>query len=467
MLKREHQHSAGASSSIETFDLVVLGSGPAAKSVAEDASESGHRVALVESRRFGGTCALRGCNPKKVLTNAALLLDRMRSAKGSLFESTEIKTDWKTLHRFQREFTDPVAENTESNLNDKGIATFQGEASFIDQNTIRVHSGRDDRTVKAAKFLIATGATPRPLDFAGSEFLTRSDQFLALEQIPKRILFVGGGYISMEFGHVACALGCEVTIVEQSEQLMKGFDPDLVEQLKAWSIRKGIRFQTGARIESIHHMNNGSLEIATDGKDVIHADMAVHGAGRIPNIQSLNLESAGIEYSDDGIQVDSFLRSTNCPHVFAAGDCADNGGAMLTPVANEDAYVVSKNLFADEPSHRPDYKGIASAAFTCPPIASVGCSERQARQDGYEIDVHKRDTSTWGSVRKTGLPCAGYKVIVDRSNDQILGAHLLGVGAEDQINLFALAIKHGIDTRAIKSMPFAYPTLTADLKRMV
>ncbi|OYP34898.1 dihydrolipoyl dehydrogenase family protein [Rhodopirellula sp. MGV] len=467
MLKPAIQTASAESGKSYRVDLVVLGSGPAAKSVAVDAAESGHQVALVESRDFGGTCALRGCNPKKVLTNAAMLSDRVHLTADKLFANASAELDWQKLHAFQQEFTEPVANNTEENLNDKGIQTFQGQSRFISPRQLRIHSGRDNATLDSPRFLIATGARPRTLSFPGSEFVMTSGQFLAQERLPKRILFLGGGYISMEFGHVACSLGSEVTVLEKGEQLMKGFDPDLVEQLKDWSSRKGMRLVMGRQIESIEQSADGSLVVTSDDQQRFHVDSVVHGAGRVPNLDDLNLEAANIDYTESGIRVDEYLRSTSHPGVFAAGDCADNGGLMLTPIANEDAYVVGKNLFVDQPTKRPDYRGVASVAFTCPPIARVGMLESEAKEAGYDVDVKTRDTSTWGSVRKTGMPCAAYKVVLEKSSARILGAHLLGVGAEEQVNLFAFAIKHGIDAKAIKASPLAYPTMTADIKRMV
>lgn len=456
------------------FDLIVIGSGPAAKTIAREAVQSKRSVALVENREFGGTCALRGCNPKKVFTNAALLFDQISFDEGKRFEHQKLELNWQELLSYKRQFTEPVAKHTEEKLNDQGVATFHGQASFVDRQTVEVHPSRNDpasvdpaRRIHAKRFAICVGAAPRPLSFPGSGWIINSDEFLEQTHLPRRVLFVGGGYISMEFGHVARSYGSDVTIVEQGDRLLSGFDHDMVDQLVAWSKQKGIRFRTECKIQAIKKQSGNSFLVHFKDNQPIEVDLVVHGAGRVPNLDRLNLSAAEIKFTKRGIAVDSSLRSTSHDGVFAGGDCANNGAPMLTPIANEDAYVIGKNVFADQPTHRVNYRGIAAVAFTCPPIATVGMTEEEASEQGIEFDIHTKDTSTWGSVRKAGLTCAGYKILVEKSSGLIVGAHLLGVGSEDQVNLFALAIRHQIPAKELKAMPFAYPTFTADIKRMV
>lgn len=451
------------------FDLIVIGTGPSASTVAKKCREAGKTVAVIEARGFGGTCALRGCNPKKVYSNAADLIDRVRGAAEKYVEYDELRINWGKLLDFKREFTDPVAQESEDSFREQGIATFHGRASFTGRNSVEV-SGN---TLNADHIFVGVGARPRPLDVPGGERAILSDEFFELASIPKRVVFIGGGYISMEFACVVARLGSSVTVVQRAEQVLTEFDPDLVRQLVQYSANHGIDVRTSAAVSEIQDAGGSASVVRYENKageiESVTADLVVHGAGRIPNFEGLGLEAGGVEYGEHGIQVDEFMRSVSNPSVYAAGDCVDSGQPLLTPTANEEARIIVKNLLSANsklPSHRPDYGVIPQVAFTVPPIATIGLSQ-SAAQESHEVEVRERDTSTWGSVRKSCQNCAGYKIIVDKKSDLILGAHLLGPGAEDTINLFALAMKHGLTATDIKSTLFAYPTFTSDVRRMI
>ncbi|EMI57550.1 regulatory protein [Rhodopirellula sallentina SM41] len=424
-------------------------------------------MAMIETREFGGTCALRGCNPKKVYVNAGALIDRVRRSEGKLVVGSDgVKIDWGKLLQFKREFTEPVLEKTEKSYQSSGIQTFQGTPSFESPTSIVVGSER----IAGEKFIVATGATPVPIDIPGAEHITTSDDFLELSELPERVVFIGGGYISMEFAHVAARCGKHVTIVERNERVLSGFDPDLIDLLTQYSKKRGIHFRLGASPASIAIASGEGdgrryrLEM-DDGPD-IDAGLIVHGAGRVPNITGLGLSKAGIEFNDQGILVDEGFQSVSNENVYAAGDCAATGKPRLTPTANEEARIVVENLLESGGDQRADYGAIPKVAFTTPAIAAVGMSEEEARES-HDVDVRADDMSSWGSVRKTGDAVAGYKILVDRENDQVLGAHLLGPSAEETINLFALAMKFGLTATNIKSTLFAFPTSAADVRSML
>lgn len=447
------------------YDLIVIGSGPSASTVAKKSCALGKRVAVIESREFGGTCALRGCNPKKVYTNAANLVDRARGARGKQVEFDRLRINWQELVAFKRQFTEPVVEKTEANYQKRGIATYSGAASFAGPDTVRV--GGEE--LSADRIFVGVGAHPRPLEFPGGKRAIYSDEFLELSTLPERVVFIGGGYISMEFSGVAASYGCRVTVLQRGERVLKPFDPDLVSQLVAYSKNHSIDVQVNASVTAVEASDGESLIVKYEtpqGTKSIPADLVVHGAGRVPNLHEMNLKAGEVDYTDKGIKVNEFMQSTSNPLVYAAGDCADSDQPRLTPTANEQARVVVKNLFASEPIHRPDYGIIPQVAFTVPSIAAIGLSQSEA-QDSHAIDIRHEDTSSWGSVRKSGQRCAGYKVLVDKSSGLILGAHLLGPGAEEAINLFALAMKHGLTATDIKSTLFAFPTFAADIRRML
>jgi len=449
-----------------SFDLVVVGTGPAASTVARKIADQGKRVAIVESRAFGGTCALRGCNPKKVYVNAADLVARARGGQGKLVRFDQCGIDWAELLSFKRQFTEPVAQKSEQGFADDGIETFSATARFNSPNELVA----GDTVLRSDRFFIATGARPAPLSLTGAEYLTHSDEFLELASLPDRIVFVGGGYISMEFAFAAALAGTEVTVVDRGERILKPFDPDLTEQLSDWSRGQGIHVNAGAEVKEIGRDDDGTLSVhcESDGRtEILQCDLAIHGAGRVPNLDDLNLAAGGVEFDQAGIAVDSYLRSKSNPAVFAAGDCAATGQPPLTPVANEEARAVVANLFDVSPAQQPDYGVVPGVAFTTPPIAAVGLAEQEARNQYQSLDVRHEDTSSWGSVRKSGIECAGYKILIDEATDKIVGAHLLGPGADETINLFALAMKFDLTARDLKSTLFAFPTFASDVRNMV
>jgi len=450
----------------ELFDLIVVGTGPAAGTVARKANKAGKTVALIEAREFGGTCALRGCNPKKVYTNAGSLVDQAHRATGKLARFDQPRIVWEELLAFKREFTRPVAEKSEESFAKYGIATYHGAASFVDAQAMEV----DGKRLEGERIFIASGARPRILGFPGAEHVVLSDEFLELEELPPRIAFIGGGYISMEFAHVAARAGAEVVVVQRGSRILKPFDPDLVEQLTEWSRENGVDIRTQAEVTAIEKTGDAAIKVCfqKEGSDQhFKTDLVVHGAGREPNLESLNLKEGNVAFDNEGVQVDEFLRSTTNSAVYAAGDCAATGVPNLTPTANEEARAVAKNLFEAHPKTKPDYGAIAQVAFTSPCLAAVGMSETAANDAGHDVDVRHEVTSTWGSVRKTAVELAGYKILVDKKTDLILGAHLLGPAAEEVINLFALAIKFNLTATDLKSTLFAYPTFGADVRQMV
>ncbi len=446
------------------FDLVAIGTGSGASAAASRCRSAGWQVAIVDSRPFGGTCALRGCDPKKVLVGAADTFDWARRMKGKGIQAEKLQIDWQELMRFKRSFTEPVPKHREEGLAKAGIAAFHGRARFVGPSTVQV----GDETLEGRYVVIATGQKPADLKMSGAEHLTTSDQFLELNELPRRILFVGGGYIAFEFAHVAVHAGSEVTIVHRGARPLPRFDPDLVDQLVARTRELGVDVQLGTQAEGIEK-SCGHLIVrasASGQKRSFEADMVVHAAGREPEIDGLNLDTAGVEWDRRGVQVNEFLQSVSNPAVYAAGDAAASGGPPLTPVAGYEGVIVAANLLKGN-HEKPKYLGIPTVVFTIPPLASVGLSEREARDQSLKFRVKKEMTSSWYSSRRVGETYSGFKVLVEEGTDRILGAHLLGGQAEEVINLFAVAIRSGMRATDLKHMLFAYPTHGSDVPYML
>jgi glutathione reductase (NADPH) len=450
--------------SVQQFDLVVIGTGSAASTVASRCRSAGWSVAVVDSRPFGGTCALRGCDPKKVLVAAAEAMDWSRRLQGKGIEPGGIRIDWGALVRFKRTFTEPVPAARERSFAKAGIAMFHGRARFENDATVRV----GDDQLMGNHIVIATGAQPAPLTFPGAEHLITSDQFLELDALPPRIVFVGGGYISCEFAHVARRAGAAVTIVHRGDRLLEGFDPDLVASLDRHSRTLGIDIRLGREVQGVERHGSGYAVRASgpSATEALDADLVVHGAGRVAEIDDLDLAAGRVERGRRGVKVDAWLRSVSNPRVYAAGDCAETDGLPLTPVAGLEGRVAAANLLAGA-NRVPDYTGIPSVVFTLPPLATVGLSEAAARARQLKFRVTHEDTAGWYSSRRRGEECSGFKVLIEEDTDRILGAHLLGPHAEETINLFALAMRHGLTAAQLKESIYAYPTHGSDIPYMV
>lgn len=340
-----------------SYDLVVLGAGTAAMTAASRVRDQGWSVAVIDFRPFGGTCALRGCDPKKMLIGGTSAVDHARRMRGKGVAG-DARIDWSELMAFKRSFTDPVPELHERNYKSKGIDMAKFQALGID---------------------VRTGTSVERVDQPAHEF-------------------------------------------------------------RVWTSRDG-------------------------QKQSIEADLVVHAAGRAPDFSGLNLEAAGVEVDGGRLKLNEFLQSVSNPAVYAAGDAAQVG-PPLTPVSSHDAHIVAANMLKGN-ARRPDYRGVPSVAFTVPPIAAVGLSEEKARAQGLKFRVQSKLASTWFTARQAAEAVYGFKVLVDETTDLVLGAHLVGPHAEEVINLFALAIRHGLTASALKQTMFAYPTGASDIGYML
>jgi glutathione reductase (NADPH) len=444
------------------YDLVVVGTG-VTSTVASRCRAAGWTVAVVDSRPFGGTCALRGCVPKKMLVSAAEAVHAARDMADRGVPASTLTIDWGPLIRFKRSLVDPTPRRTEQGWAKMGVEQFHGRARFVGPTTLAVG---DDRLV-GRRILIAAGAMPAPLGFPGADRLTTSEEFLNLDRLPQRIVFVGGGYIAFEFAHVAARAGVHATILHRGAAPLAGFDPDLVGLLVKRTREVGIGVEVNTEVRGIEPAG-GDLVVRGDqgGQDRrFEADLAVHSAGRVPELDDLDLEAAGVQREKRGVTVNEFLQSVSNPAVYAGGDAAASG-PPLTPKADHDVDVLVTNLLEGN-RRAPNYAGIASAVFSVPPLASAGLTEAAARAAGLRFRTNWQDSSQWFNTRRVGETTSGFKVLIEEQTDRIIGAHLLGPHADELINVFAVAIRLGIPARDVKQTPFAYPTHGSDIRFML
>lgn len=447
----------------ESYDLVAIGTGTAAAVAASRCRAEGWRVAIIDHLPFGGTCALRGCDPKKVLVAAADAVDFARRLRGKGVAAEKLAIDWPALIARKRTFTDPVPEMMEGSFKEQGIDPYHGRARFTGRHSVSV--GRE--VLEARYILIASGAVPAPLGIEGEEHLITSTEFLELESLPERIVLVGGGYIAAEFSHIAASAGSQVTVLQRGTRMLPAFDATLVGWLAEKSRALGVNVQVNAEVHSIRK-NPGGLTVraSREGNAItIEADLVIHAAGRIPELDPLDLSKAGVETEKGKLKLNDYLQSVSNSAVYAAGDAASTG-PPLTPVAAHDAKVVAANMIYGN-SQKPNYLGVPSAAFTIPPIATVGLSELQAHEQRLKFRVNVQKASDWYTARRVAEPTYGYKVLIEEHTERILGASLVGPHADEVINLFGFAIRNGLGTAALKDAIFVYPTGASDIGYML
>ncbi|MEQ8683431.1 MAG: NAD(P)/FAD-dependent oxidoreductase, partial [Cyclobacteriaceae bacterium] len=323
------------------YDVIVIGSGMAGMTIANKCSKKGLKTAVTDSRPYGGTCALRGCDPKKILVGAAEIIDRANKMKGIGIEG-DISINWQELMAYKNVFVAKMPKGVEKGYEKAGVDMYHGAASFESEDTVRI----GDNLLEADKIVIATGARPVILDIPGGNLPIDSTDFLNLEELPKKIAFIGGGYIAMEFAHLAARAGSKVTIIHRGKTPLENFETDIVKHLVNATEELGIELHLESDVIAVEKTDNRfTVKAASkNGEKTIQTDLVVNAAGRVPELDGMNIEKANISYNRKGIQVNEYLQSKTNPSVYAAGDAADSHGLNLTPVAVMEGHAVAANI---------------------------------------------------------------------------------------------------------------------------
>ncbi len=447
----------------ETFDVVIVGGGNAGIGVTGPVRRAGMSVAMIESHDLGGTCPNRGCTPKKVLVAAGHALHEIGRASIHHISVDKPRLDWAALIDREKDLIKDIPANLARSMAHRNVEVIKGHAVFASPNAIRI----GDRHLEARHIVVATGSKPRPLPIPGAEHMITSDEMLSQRELPDTVIFVGGGVISLEFGHVYARAGADVTILEALPQLLPAMDADAVARIQAESERIGIRIKTSVTVKRIEPANDRLRVIFThDGiEQVAEADRVVNGAGRVANVDSLDLAAGNVDHSPGRVAVDRYLRSTSNPLVYVCGDAVPIS-PQLSPIATYEGDIVGRNI-VEGPKYGPDYASMATSVYTVPELAAVGLTEAAAKQKGLAIKVHCNDMLDWFSARTYAETVAWSKIIVDQATDRILGAHFVGHAGQELVNIFGLAMRFGITAGQIKDFVYAYPTFCSDIKHML
>ena len=446
----------------ETCDVLIIGGGNAGFGVTVPTRAAGMKVVMVEARNLGGTCPNRGCTPKKVLVAAAHALHEIGQAHVHCISVGKPVLDWGALIDREKELISGIPDSLAETLETRGVELIRDRAKFVGAN--EVEAGR--RRIEAKHIVIATGSKPRPLPIEGAELMITSDEVLSERERPQSVVFIGGGVIALEFGHVYARAGTKVTILEVLPRLLPALDEDAVQEVRKESERIGIKVHTGVTVRRVETAGGRLRTIFEDGgkEHAVESDRVVNGAGRIANVAEIDLDAGKIAHDGFRIAVDDYLRSKTNPAVYVCGDVT--ASSQLSPVATYEGRLVGRNI-VEGAKHKPDYAGLPSSVYTVPALATVGLSEAKAKEQGLKTRVQVNDMEYWFSTRTFAETVAWSKIIVEEDTDRVVGAHLVGHAGEELINVFGLAMKHGITATEIRDFVYAYPTFSADIKSML
>jgi glutathione reductase (NADPH) len=439
------------------YDLFTIGAGSGGVRASRIASAHGAKVAVAEEYRVGGTCVIRGCVPKKLLVYGAHFAEDLKDARRFGWDVPECRFDWATLRNNVLADVDRLEKAYTETLGNHDVEVIRERAVVKGPHEIELASGR---TVTAKYILIATGGWPVRPDVPGAEHGITSNEAFHLPELPKRVVIAGGGYIANEFAGIFNEFGSQVTIVNRSDVILRGYDEQIRDRLLQISMTKGIQFRFNAPFEKIEKQADGSLKIFLGGGDPIEADCLMFATGRAPKVEGLGLAEAGVKLSDKGAVIVDDDNRSSVDSIFAVGDVTDR--VQLTPVAIREGQAFADTIFGNKPS-RVDYGCIPSAVFSHPPLAGVGMTEGQARNKLGSIRVYQSDFRPMKNVLAGRNERSLYKMIVDGANDKVVGLHMIGPEAPEILQAAAVAVKAGLTKQAFDDTMALHPSMAEEL----
>lgn len=441
------------------FDLLIIGAGSGGVRAARIAAGHGAKVAIVEEHQIGGTCVIRGCVPKKLLVYGAHFAEDLEDARRFGWQLAGAEFDWPTLRDNVLAEVARISGLYRQTLETHNVSIFEGHAVVTGPNNARI----DAREVSAKVILIATGARPQLPPVPGIEHAITSNEAFHLERLPARIMIAGGGYIANEFAGIFNELGCRVTLVNRSDQLLRSYDAQIRDRLLQISTAKGIQFLFNSPMERIERRADGVLEVRLGGGVTVECEALMCAIGRAPNTDGLGLDSAGVELDANGaVRVDEYSRST-CPSIYAVGDVTNR--VQLTPVAIREGQAFADTVFGNTPS-KVDYNCIPSAVFSHPPLAGVGFTEAQARARLGSVKIYTSDFRPMKNVLANRNERALFKLVVDDTDDRIVGAHMIGPDAPEILQVLAVAVKARMRKSQLDECVAIHPTMAEELVLM-
>jgi glutathione reductase (NADPH) len=442
------------------YDLFVIGAGSGGVRASRIAASQGARVAVAEEFRIGGTCVIRGCVPKKLLVYASHFAHELHDAPKYGWTLGEAKFDWNTLRDFVASDVDRLERAYTSTLDNNKVEHFHERATVAGPNTVRLASGRE---VTAKTILIAVGAWPVMPDIKGAEHCITSNEVFHLPELPKRVVIQGAGYIALEFAGIFNALGCEVTVVNRSDKILRGYDHDLTDRLLPIMQARGIAFGFNRPIRKVEKAADGTLLVQAGEGEPIAADVVMVATGRRPKTDGLGLGGLGIKLGSSGeIPVDEYNR-TSCPSIYAVGDVTDR--VQLTPVAIREGHAFADTVFGGSP-RTTAYDHIPSAVFSQPPLAAVGLTEVQAREVHGHVKVFTSDFRPMKNMFSEVMERGYYKLVVDPQTDKVLGVHMIGPDSPEILQAAAIAVKAGLTKAQFDETVALHPSMAEELVLM-
>lgn len=443
------------------FDLFTIGIGSGGVRASRVAAAHGARVAAAEEYRVGGTCVIRGCVPKKMLVYGAHFAEDLEDARQFGWDIEGKTFDWVRLRDTVQKDVTRLEGLYGETLSSHDVTVFKERAQITGDHEITLASGK---VVTAKTILIATGASPHIPEFDGNEHCITSNEAFHLDEVPKRILIAGGGYIANEFAGIFNEFGSKVTIANRSDVILRSYDPAVRDRLLQISLTKGIEFSFNAVFEWVKKQEDGTLLVKLTGHDERVFDQVMIATGRVPNTAGLGLDVAGVELGERGeIKVDAFSK-TNVGHIYAVGDVTDR--VQLTPVAIREGQAFADSVFGKGEPYAVDHSCIPSAVFCHPPIAAVGMTEGEARNTLGSVKVYQSDFRPMKNVVAGRQERGLYKMIVDAANDKIVGVHMIGPESPEIMQAAAVAVKAGLTKADFDATTAIHPTMAEELVLM-